>query len=296
MSDRLADADFLAGMALASAARVDAARAIRPPQALRARLRDRPHPVNWQRSSEGFDLIAEVKWRSPAVGALRTASPADLSARLDAYTAAGATAISVLTEPTRFEGSLEYLEQASAQLARRSPHVPALRKDFLVDAYQLLEARAAGAGGVLLIARMLEPKVLANLLASALEESLCVLLEIFDEADVERSMTALAALRRPQTELAQRVWLGVNSRDLVTLQVVPDRLESMVACLPREYVWVAESGVASAADAARLASVGYDAALVGSALMASAEPATLARAMLQAAREARGRRIRADHV
>lgn len=296
MSDRLASADFLASMALTSAARAEAARAIRPAQALRASLRDRPSPVNWQRSSEGFDLIAEVKWRSPAVGTLRAASSTDLSGRLDAYTSAGAAAISVLTEPTRFEGSLAYLEQASSQLASSSPQVPALRKDFLVDAYQLLEARAAGAGGVLLIARMLEPKTLASLLASALEENLCVLLEIFDEADVERSMTALASLRQPQTELTQRVWLGVNSRDLVTLQVVPDRLESMVACLPREYVRVAESGVASAADAARLASVGYDAALVGSALMASAEPETLARAMLQAAREVRGRRARADLV
>lgn len=296
MSDHLASADFLASMALTSAARAEAARAIRPAQALRASLRDRPSPVNWQRSSEGFDLIAEVKWRSPAVGTLRAASSTDLSARLDAYTSAGAAAISVLTEPTRFEGSLAYLEQASSQLASSSPQVPALRKDFLVDAYQLLEARAAGAGGVLLIARMLEPKTLASLLASALEENLCVLLEIFDEADVERSMTALASLRQPQTELTQRVWLGVNSRDLVTLQVVPDRLESMVACLPREYVRVAESGVASAADAARLASVGYDAALVGSALMASAEPETLARAMLQAAREVRGRRARADLV
>jgi indole-3-glycerol phosphate synthase len=105
-------------------------------------------------SSAGFDLIAECKLRSPAVGTLRVAAEVDVGATVTRYADAGAAAVSVLTEPDRFDGALEHLERAAAALALRG--VPAMRKDFLVDEYQVLEARAAGAAAVLLILRMLE--------------------------------------------------------------------------------------------------------------------------------------------
>ena len=276
--------DFLASMAARSAERAAAARARATSAELRARIRDLPSPPPLQLSSQGFDLIAELKLRSPALGQLRAAAQDDLDARVLAYADAGAAAVSVLTEPSRFDGSLQHLERAARALAAKG--VPAMRKDFLVDPHQLLEARAAGAGGVLLIVRMLSPSILASMLDTALEQQLFVLLETFDEAEVA---TAVAALKPYREALGDRVLLGVNCRDLVTLQVVPERLASMVRALPEELPRVAESGLSSAADAARLAAAGYDLALVGSALMTGSDPRELGQRMLDAGREARGR-------
>lgn len=283
----MSGSDFLATMASSSAARTAAARTRESADELRARVRDLPPPPALQLSSQGFDLIAELKLRSPALGQLRSAADDDLEARVLAYAGAGAAAVSVLTEPSRFDGSLEHLERAARKLA--SVGVPAMRKDFLVDPYQILEARAAGAGGVLLIVRMLSPSVLARMLETALQHGLFVLLETFDESEVA---TAVAVLQSFGQALADRVLLGVNCRDLVTLQVVPERLEAMVGALPADLPRVAESGVSSAADAARLAAAGYDLALVGSALMTGSDPRQLGQRMLDAAREARGRRTR----
>jgi indole-3-glycerol phosphate synthase len=276
--------DFLAGMAASSRLRSEAARAQRSVADLRALIAGLPAAPTLSISSAGFDLIAECKLRSPAVGTLRAATEVDVAATVLRYADAGAAAVSVLTEPDRFDGSLEHLERAAAALAKRA--VPAMRKDFLVDDYQVLEARAAGAGGVLLILRMLERGTLEAMLDTALEQNMFVLLEAFDAADIDLALRLLA----PRKAAGNSLMLGVNCRDLVTLQVVPGRLEAMAAQLPHNVLRVAESGVESAEDAARLAMAGYDLALVGSALMKDGHPATLAAAMLGAARSARGHR------
>ena len=283
--------DFLADMATSSRDRTEVARARVPASELRARLRDLPPAPRLRLSPQGFDLIAEMKLRSPAVGALRDARHEDVTQRVLAYADAGAAAVSVLTEPSRFDGDLVHLAQAAAALA---PHgIPAMRKDFLVDPYQVLEARAAGAGGVLLILRMLPRAALEALLDAALEHGLFVLLEAFDIEDIGLAAQLLGP-RRTTTggNPGESLLLGINCRDLVTLQVVPGRLEEMVGQLPSWVARVAESGVATPADAARLATCGYDLALVGSALMTGGAPRELAGAMLDAARVALQHRSR----
>jgi len=269
-------ADFLAGMAASSRERSEAAQARMSARELRARIADLPAaPVL---RLDHFDLIAEVKLRSPAVGLLKTAAEEDIGARVSGYALAGAAAVSILTEPSRFDGSLADLENGARAL--RALGIPAMRKDFLVDGYQVLEGRAAGAGGVLAIIRMLDRPALELLVDTALELGMFVLLEAFDEADIEIAH-ALIAARRAHRHL---LLVGVNSRDLVTLKVVPGRLDALAASLPRDVKRVAESGVATAADAARAAANGYDLALVGSALMSAGDPAALARDMLAAGR------------
>ena len=283
--------DFLADMATSSRDRTEVARARVPASELRARLRDLPPAPRLRLSPQGFDLIAEMKLRSPAVGALGDARHEDVTQRVLAYADAGAAAVSVLTEPSRFDGDLVHLAQAAAALA---PHgIPAMRKDFLVDPYQVLEARAAGAGGVLLILRMLPCAALEALMDAALEHGLFVLLEAFDAEDIGLAAQLLGP-RRPTVggSVGESLLLGINCRDLVTLQVVPGRLEEMVGQLPSWVARVAESGVATPADAARLATCGYDLALVGSALMTGGAPRELAGAMLDAARVALQHRSR----
>jgi indole-3-glycerol phosphate synthase len=174
-----------------------------------------------------------------------------------------------LTEPSRFDGSLEHLELAAAAL--RPLGVPVMRKDFLVDAYQVAEARAAGAGGVLLIVRMLSPPRLAQLLDAAAEYGLFVLLEAFDGGDLETA----AALLEGRAPDAPPVLIGINCRDLQTLQVVQQRFETLATLLPAGWPAVAESGVASADDARRMQRLGYRLALIGTALMTCADPAVL---------------------
>ncbi|MCP5327439.1 MAG: indole-3-glycerol-phosphate synthase [Steroidobacteraceae bacterium] len=288
MSGSPAGGDFLASMAQASQARCARARQLRSEAQLRDFIARLPAPLPLALADQGFDLIAELKLRSPAVGALRPAASEDVPARVLAYAEAGAAAVSVLTEPSRFDGSMLHLEKAARALSLHG--VPAMRKDFLVDPYQVLEARAAGAGGVLLILRMLPRPTLEALLDEALAQGLFVLLETFDEADIALAQELLATRRERAPRDALLV--GVNCRDLATLQVVPGRLEALAARLPTEVPRVAESGVGSAADAARVAAAGYDLALVGSALMSGGEPRQLAASMLEAARAAIGRRSR----
>ena len=274
--------DFLANMAASSRARSLAAQALRPERELRARIADLPAAPPLRLNT--FDLIAEVKLRSPAVGLLKAAADEDVGARVATYAQAGAAAVSILTEPSRFDGSLEDLAAGSRALAPLG--VPAMRKDFLVDGYQVLEGRVAGASGVLAIIRMLPRDSLERLIDTALALRMFVLLEAFDAADLELAQ-ALVDARAVHREL---LLVGVNSRDLVTLKVIPGRLDAMASLLPRNVKRVAESGVATPADAARVAACGYDLALVGSALMSAPDPAALARAMLADARGAVAKR------
>jgi indole-3-glycerol phosphate synthase len=271
---------FLEEMAAGSRVRLAAARGAEPEAALAARAQACPAPLRLQLSPQGFDLIAELKLRSPAAGPLGSAAD-DVAARVTAYARAGAAAVSVLTEPQRFDGSLSDLARAAAALAPLG--VPAMRKDFLVDPYQLLEARVAGAGGVLVILRMLSRDEIEALLAGARAQQLFVLLEAFDAQDLERMHDLVAAHAAHNVLLA-----GVNCRDLSTLAVVPQRLMELAPLLPRGVPRVAESGVSTAEDARRVAAAGYDLALVGSALMKDADPAALVRSMLAAGRSARG--------
>jgi indole-3-glycerol phosphate synthase len=267
--------DFLSGMAASSRVRSQAAQKLLPARELRARIADLPAAPPLK--LDVFDLIAEVKLRSPAVGLLKEAGVEDVGARVATYAKAGAAAVSILTEPSRFDGSLEDLAAGTRALGPLA--VPAMRKDFLVDDYQVLEGRAAGASGVLAILRMTPRADLEKLIDTALHLNMFVLLETFDAPDIELAHSLVDA-RRTHRDL---LLVGVNSRDLVTLKVVPGRLGELADSLPR-VKRVAESGVATPADAARAAAQGYDLALVGSALMSAPDPRSLASAMLGEAR------------
>ena len=270
---------FLEQMAAASRARVQTAKQRVSEPALAAQARRTPAPPALRLTAGSFDLIAELKLRSPAAGRLGAADE-DAAGRAVVYAGAGAAAVSVLTEPQRFDGSLSHLRCAAQALAPLA--VPAMRKDFLVDPYQVLEARAAGAGGVLVILRMLSRETIGALLDCARSHGLFVLLEAFDAQDLEL-MHELAAAHAASTTLLA----GVNCRDLTTLQVVPERLLELAPLLPAALPRVAESGVAADADARRVAAAGYGLALVGSALMRAADPAALARSLLAAGRAVR---------
>jgi indole-3-glycerol phosphate synthase len=273
-------ADFLAAMAASSRQRVAAARRLQIETELWSRAESSPPPPKLQLSPQRFDVIAEVKLRSPAAGVL-SAGDEDIAARVARYAAAGAAAVSVLTEPDRFEGSLDHLQQAAHAL-RAAGSVPAMRKDFLVDPWQVAEARLAGAGGILIIVRMLQRSELDALIKAAQQLELFVLIEAFDATDIHVAADLLAV-----HGAATPLLVGINSRDLTSLKVVPGRLEELVALLPAGVPRVAESGVATADDAVRLARAGYDLALIGSALMTAGDPAALLAAMIAAGRGAR---------
>jgi indole-3-glycerol phosphate synthase len=271
---------FLADMADGSRLRVETARRRTPEAELHARIGSLPPAPRLARHAQRFDLIAEVKLRSPAAGVLADGGSDDPAQRVSTYARAGAAAVSVLTEPSRFDGSMDHLVLAAKALAGSG--VPAMRKDFLVDPYQVLEARAAGAGGVLVILRMLPRGLVDELLDCASASGLFVLLEAFDEHDLE-----VAADIVSRESARGHLLVGVNCRDLASLQVVPGRLVQLAKHLPANVPRVAESGVATADDARRVAAAGYDFALVGSALMTAADPAALVTDLLASGRGAR---------
>jgi len=269
--------DFLADMARRSQARVARARAGRPESELQLKVDGLSAPEPLRLSDHRFDLIAELKRRSPAAGEL-AGSALDQRSQARAYLDGGAAVLSVLTEPERFDGELRHLADLSAEL----PTAPLMRKDFIVDRYQLLEARAAGASGVLLIATMLEPAKLDELLADALALQLFVLVETFDTRDLE---ACVPTMQKHGAGLARgRLLLGVNCRDLKTLQVDFARFCRMAPELPADFPRVAESGVGTPEQAAEVAGLGFDMALVGTALMRSGDPAAMTASLLAAGR------------
>jgi indole-3-glycerol phosphate synthase len=205
------------------------------------------------RTSPAPRVIAECKRRSPSRGVLRAAyHPA---AHAAAYARAGAAAISVLTEPTFFDGDVEHLVAV-----RRAVDLPILRKDFIVTEYQLLEAVDAGADAVLLIVSALDDGALRHLLARAAALGLAALVEVHEEQELRRALDAGATI------------VGVNSRNLRTLAVDRDILERVAAALPAGITAVAESGIRTAADLARLSELGYHAFLVGERLITQPDP------------------------
>jgi indole-3-glycerol phosphate synthase len=223
-----------------------------------------------------FDIIAEIKNRSPAEGLLAD-NDVMRGQRAQQYAAGGAAAISVLTEPTRFDGNLGHL----AEVAAAVPGTPVMRKDFLVDPVQVVEARRAGASGVLLIVAMQSDRQLRAMLDCAAEHGLFVLLESFDENDLSRSVKLLDNAKDQERIDGGQLLFGVNTRNLRTLQVDAGRLAQLATSLPRGRC-VAESGIVTADDAASAARLGYRLALVGTALMRSDDPAALVAAMRSA--------------
>lgn len=266
--------DFLKEMAVTSAAR--AAATLRTVTA-----KDLDKPVHPLRLST-FDIIAEIKNRSPAEGELAKNAGSRVLRALT-YAEAGAAAISVLTEPDKFDGELWHLEEVVEAISTTS--TPVMRKDFLVDVVQIIEAKVAGASGVLLIAAMLSDADLASMLDCAFEHNLFVLLEAFDENDLERSVALMNRLDYREQAEKNKLLLGVNTRNLRTLKVDANRLEQFAKKLPDEVVCVAESGQHTAADVSRVKQWGYAAALVGTALMRADDPGKLVSDMLQAGRE-----------
>ena len=270
---------LLADMQRASQERVAAAKARATEAELRARIADSPPPPPLVLASGGFDVIAELKLRSPSQGALAHQA-SDPVARLTGYAKGGAAAVSVLTEPTRFDGSLEHLRLAAETLAPQ--RVPVMRKDFLVDPYQLLEARERGASGALLILQMVEQARLIEMLDCAAELGLFVLLEAFDAGDLEMA-AEIAAERRGRSE---QVLMGLNCRNLETLAIDPRRFGVLRDKLPPGWPSVAESGVESPRDAAAVAALGYRLALVGTSLMKHKDAARATARLIEAGRGA----------
>jgi indole-3-glycerol phosphate synthase len=208
----------------------------------------------------GLSVIAEHKRRSPSAGLIR----ADLRLEdvVTSYERGGAAALSILTEGPSFGGSLDDLRAARAASA-----LPILRKDFIVDAYQLHEALAAGADAVLLIVAALEPDELERLHQTALSLGLAALVEVHDERELERASGLGAGL------------IGINNRDLTTLQVDIRRTFELLPAVPAGTTVVAESGLRTASDLAALEDAGVDAVLVGEALMRSADVEMACRAL-----------------
>jgi indole-3-glycerol phosphate synthase len=231
-----------------------------------------PPPRDWigVLRALGVSLIAEVKRASPSAGPLRPGlDPAALAVE---YAEAGAAALSVLTDARYFQGSLDDL-----RAARTAVSLPVLRKDFVVSPYQVYEARAAGADAVLLIVAVLDDEVLDALHRLAQALGMAALVEVHDEAELRRALA-----------IGPRA-VGVNNRDLRTFRVDLDTTARLRACIPREVVLVAESGVHSPADVARLAAIGVDAMLVGEALVRAERPGEVAREFIGAGlREGQG--------
>ena len=264
--------DFLQQMAKSSEERAAEAR---------IRADDLDRPVT-QLTLNDFDIIAEIKTSSPSEGEIASTA-FSLDGQAAAYAMNGAMAISVLTEPSRFGGELAHIRHVTDQIEGQD--VAVMRKDFLVKPVQVLEARAAGAGGVLLIAAMLSDQQLGNMLACAWEHSMFVLLESFDSGDLRRSTNLLKRQRNQDKAADGQLLFGINTRNLRNLDVDQTRLLRLARELPSEVVCVAESGLHSADDVADVATWGYRAALVGTALMKSSEPGHLLGQMLAAGRE-----------
>ncbi len=218
-------------------------------------------------------VIAEVKRRSPSRGEINGSIRAGHQAA--AYVAGGASALSVLTEPDRFGGSPADLAEARARVA-----VPLLRKDFIVDEAQIAEARTLGASAVLLIARALPPSRVAELVAAATDLGLTPLVEIRDEVELAVALDARALV------------LGVNNRNLETLEVDAGTAARIIPHIPRELVAIAESGIADRAQVEAVAAAGADAVLCGSAVSAAADPTAAVRALVGVARDGAGRQCR----
>jgi indole-3-glycerol phosphate synthase len=216
-------------------------------------------------------IVAEVKRSSPSKGAIN--SGLDLEHQVRSYEKGCAAAISILTEPRRFSGSNQDLTLARATVA-----IPLLKKDFHVEVVQILEARSLGASAALVIARAVHPTRLRELIEAGADVGIEILVEVRDAAELELALSLGAGL------------VGVNNRNLETLEIDPETSLRLLPLIPREVVAIAESGVKSVGDVIRLAAAGADAVLIGSELSASADPEAAVRALTGVARTAGARK------
>lgn len=241
----------------------------RPPAVIRQAAAESPPPRDFPGALRppGLSVIAEIKRRSPARGDLRPAL--DPAALARCYAEAGASALSVLTDERYFRGS-----DADLVAAREATSLPVLRKDFIIDPYQIYEARALGADAVLLIVRALSDQLLRELQALALELGLAALVEVHDLPELERAVVAEARI------------IGINNRNLDTLEVDPTTSLRLRPAIPPGVIAVAESGIGSSDLAAQLAAVGFDAILVGEALVTAPDPGALLQRLRQAGQRA----------
>jgi len=214
--------------------------------------------------TDHVNIVAECKRRSPSRGVLR--ADYDPAAIARGYSSAGAAAISVLTEPTFFDGSLDHLVNVRAAV-----DCPVLRKDFIVSEYQLLEARAAGADAVLLIVGALQPADLARLLGKSGDLGLDALVEVHSRDELTVAVDAGAAI------------IGVNNRNLRTLTVALNVSEELIARMPKGATAVSESGIKTPEDIARFRTLGYHAFLIGERFMACSDPGAELRRFLEGA-------------
>lgn len=245
-------------------AEIAAAQATTPARELRSRLLDLPPPRDFLaalRSHGPVALIAEIKKASPSKGVIRADfRPLEIAA---AYRDNGAACLSILTDAPHFQGSLDILRDV-----RRAVELPLLRKDFILDSYQVLEARAAGADAVLLIAECLDDCLLRGLLQEILELGMTPLVEFYDAENLDRVLDAGALL------------IGVNNRDLRTFQVDLNHTIRMRQRIPADRLVVGESGIQCRSDLERLAAAGVNAVLVGEHLMASPDIGAAVRQLL----------------
>jgi indole-3-glycerol phosphate synthase len=221
-----------------------------------------------RRADGRLAVIAEIKRRSPSAGDIQAGADALGSARR--YQAAGADALSVLTDQKFFGGSLDDLRAVAAHFRTTTPPRPCLRKDFMVHPIQVLEARAAGAGAILIIVRALTEEEMTALAAAARAAGLDALFEVHDEIDLGRAVWHGAKI------------IGVNNRDLTTFTTDLALSERLIPQFPSDVIAISESGIFTGADAARVRAAGAHAVLVGEALMRSPDPAALVRELRSA--------------
>lgn len=256
---------FLEKVAVEKRAEVTASREKQPLEKLKAMASNQEDGRSLVQAlaQPGVRIIAEVKKKSPSAGDLGCRlSPTELAR---AYESAGASAISVLTDGPHFGGSLADLTDV-----KNATSLPVLRKDFIIDEYQLYEAKAAGADAVLLIAALLSPEELSALLETARAIGLDALVEVHDEEDLEKALATDARL------------IGINCRNLRTLEVDTKTFFEMAHRVPGNRLIVAESGISSNRELRALASAGFAGALIGSSLTKSADPAEKLKELIEA--------------
>lgn len=257
--------DLLEAIVAAARTRVTAAKAREPESTLEGRAMGQAPKgelfADRLSRSGSINVIAECKRRSPSRGVLRTAyDPVEIA---KGYARADAAAISVLTEPGFFDGSLEHLVAV-----RKAVGIPLLRKDFIVDAYQLLEARAAGADAILLIVAALDDRSLVALAEQAKRLQLAALVEVHDREECRRALDAGATI------------IGVNNRNLRTLEVDLNASRDIAAMLPANVIGISESGLKTPADLRAMKALGYKAFLMGERFMIEPDPGSALGALI----------------